>query len=154
MGLLKNVTSKMHLAQASGCSPIVQAYKNNEKQVAPVKPDTIVKSLAIGNPAAGAYALETLRETNGEAIAISVSKVIEGIQLLAETEGIFTETAGGVVISAVKELAENGIIKPDELAVAYITGNGLKTFEVVENTVESVYSKPDYGDLKKTLNLN
>ena len=154
VGLLKNVTSKMHLAQASGCSPIVQAYKNNEKQVAPVKPETIVKSLAIGNPAAGAYALETLRETNGEAIAISDPKVIEGIQLLAETEGIFTETAGGVVISAVKELAENGIIKPDELAVAYITGNGLKTFEVVENTVESVYSKPDYGDLKKTLNLN
>ena len=153
VGLLEKVNSKMHLAQALGCSPIVKAYNNNESQVTPVKPDTIVKSLAIGNPAAGSYALETLKETSGAAVAISDSKVIEGIQLLAETEGIFTETAGGVVISAVKELAENGIIKPDELAVAYITGNGLKTFEVVESTVESIYSKPDYGDLKKTLNL-
>ncbi len=153
VGLLEKVNSKMHLAQALGCSPIVEAYNNNESQVTPVKPDTIVKSLAIGNPAAGSYALETLKETSGAAVAISDPKVIEGIQLLAETEGIFTETAGGVVISAVKELAENGIIKPDELAVAYITGNGLKTFEVVESTVESIYSKPDYGDLKKTLNL-
>tara|TARA_Y100000588_G_scaffold392691_1_gene505533 strand:+ start:627 stop:1850 length:1224 start_codon:yes stop_codon:yes gene_type:complete len=153
VGLLEKVNSKMHLAQALGCSPIVKAYNNNESQVTPVKPDTIVKSLAIGNPAAGSYALETLKETSGAAVAISDPKVIEGIQLLAETEGIFTETAGGVVISAVKELAENGIIKPDELAVAYITGNGLKTFEVVESTVESIYSKPDYGDLKKTLNL-
>ena len=153
VGLLEKIDSKMHLAQALGCSPIVSAFKNNEKQVQPVKPDTIVKSLAIGNPAAGPYALETLRETNGEAVAISDPKVIEGIQLLAETEGIFTETAGGVVISAVKELANNGVIKPDELAVAYITGNGLKTFEVVENTVESVYSKPDYQELKEALNL-
>ena len=153
VGLIDKVASKMHLAQALGCSPIVSAFKNKEKQVQPVKPNTIVKSLAIGNPAAGAYALETLAETDGQAIAVSDPKVIEGIQLLAETEGIFTETAGGVVISAVKELAENGIIKPDELAVAYITGNGLKTFEVVENTVESVYSKPNYEDIKKVLNL-
>ena len=153
VGSLEKVNSKMHLAQALGCSPIVKAYNNNESQVTPVKPDTIVKSLAIGNPAAGSYALETLKETSGAAVAISDPKVIEGIQLLAETEGIFTETAGGVVISAVKELAENGIIKPDELAEAYITGNGLKPFEVVESTVDSLYSKPDYGDLKKTLNL-
>lgn len=154
VGLIDEAVSKMHLAQALGCSPIVSAFKNKSKQVTPVKPDTIVKSLAIGNPAAGAYALETLEETGGKGIAISDPEVIEGIKLLAETEGIFTETAGGVVISAVKELAENKIIKPDELAVAYITGNGLKTLEAVEHTVESIYSKPNYEDIKKVLNLN
>jgi threonine synthase len=109
-----------------------------------VKPDTIVLSLAIGNPASGTYSLETLEECNGQAIAAPENEVAECIKLLAETEGIFTETAGGVVISSLRKLAKSGVIKSDETTVAYITGNGLKTQEVVENMSNPVLIEPTY----------
>ena len=144
LGLIDSVKTRVHLAQAEGCSPIVEAFKLGTTQVRPVKPDTIAKSLAIGNPASGTYALETLADTEGTAVAALEEEVVEGIKLLAETEGIFTETAGGVVISGLKRLVQKGIIKSDEVTVAYITGNGLKTQEAVEQVVNPVFTTPDY----------
>ena len=144
LGLIEKKNTKMHLAQAYGCSPIVEAFKMGSTQVRPVRPDTIAKSLAIGNPASGPFSLQTLAETNGTAFATPEDEVVEGIKMLAETEGIFTETAGGVVISALKHLAEDGVIKPDEVTVAFITGNGLKTQEAVEHLVNPVFTGPDY----------
>jgi threonine synthase len=136
------VVTRMHLTQAAGCSPIVTAWNSGQTQVLPVRPNTVAKSLAIGNPADGIYALRVLKVSEGSAYAVPEPGVAEGIKLLAETEGIFTETAGGVVISGLKHLAESGAIKPDELAIAYITGNGLKTLEVVSDTVNPLRIKP------------
>lgn len=144
VGLIESVKTRVHIAQAEGCSPIVEAFELGTTQVKPVKPDTIVLSLAIGNPASGTYSLETLEECNGHAIAAPENEVAECIKLLAETEGIFTETAGGVVISSLRKLAKSGVIKSDETTVAYITGNGLKTQEVVENMSNPVLIEPTY----------
>ncbi|MDP5878282.1 MAG: pyridoxal-phosphate dependent enzyme, partial [Dehalococcoidia bacterium] len=102
VGLIDKVKTRVHLAQAQGCSPIVEAFELGSTQVRPVKPDTIAKSLAIGNPAAGPFALETLAETGGTAVAVREENIVDGIKLLAENEGIFTETAGGVVVSGLK----------------------------------------------------
>jgi threonine synthase len=146
------VTTKMHMTQAEGCSPIVTAWQNGQSQVRPVRPDSIAKSLAIGNPADGIYALRVIKASNGSGYAVPESKVVEGIKLLAETEGIFTETAGGVVISGLKYLAESGAIKPDELTVAYITGNGLKTQEAVEAVVNPLAIKPTMSSFEEALN--
>ncbi|HAE33220.1 MAG: threonine synthase [SAR202 cluster bacterium] len=143
-GLIGKVKTRMHLAQAEGCSPIVQAFEQGSNQVVPVRPETIAKSLAIGNPAAGPYSLEVLRETNGTGIAALENTIIDGIRLLAETEGIFTETAGGVVISSLKRLVEQGKIGKEEVTVAYITGNGLKTMEAMGDFVQPVETTPDY----------
>ena len=150
-GLIDQVKTRMHLAQPEGCSPIVEAFEMGSTQVRPVKPDTIAKSLAIGNPAAGPFALQTLADTEGAAVAALEDEVVDGIRLLAETEGIFTETAGGVVISGLKRLVERGTIKSDEVTVAYITGNGLKTLEAVEHLVDTVHTAPDYESCKTAL---
>ena len=136
------VTTKMHMTQAEGCSPIVTAWENSASQVIAVKPDSLAKSLAIGNPADGIYSLKVIENSGGSAYAVPEDKIVEGIKLLAETEGIFTETAGGVTISALKHLAKSGAIKPDELTVVYITGNGLKTQEAVEEVVNPLSIKP------------
>ena len=144
LGIIDSAATRMHLVQAEGCAPIVEAFDQGSMQVRPVRPKTLAKSLAIGNPAAGMYALQALEDTSGTAVAAREDRIVEGIRILAENEGIFTETAGGVVISGLKELAEKGIIKPDELTVAYITGNGLKTQEAVEHTVKPVYTAPDF----------
>ena len=151
VGLVDKAETRMHLVQPEGCSPIVEAFDLGSKQVRPVKPDTIAKSLAIGNPAAGPFALEALEETKGTAVATPEETVVDGIKLLAETEGIFTETAGGVVISGLKMLIEKGVIKPDELTVAFITGNGLKTQEAVEDLVDPVFTAPDYDSFQAAL---
>ena len=151
VGLVDKAETRMHLVQPEGCSPIVEAFDLGSKQVRPVKPDTIAKSLAIGNPAAGPFALEALEETKGTAVATPEETVVDGIKLLAETEGIFTETAGGVVISGLKMLIERGVIKPDELTVAFITGNGLKTQEAVEDLVDPVFTAPDYDSFQTAL---
>ncbi len=135
LGLIDEVTTKVHGAQAEGCSPIVRAFKENAEFVRPVKPNTIAKSLAIGNPADGIYALQAMRESGGVAEAVTDEEVIEGIKLLAETEGIFTETAGGVTIGVLKKLVEQGIIGSDEVVVALITGCGLKTQEVLTDHI-------------------
>jgi len=121
----------MTVAQATGCSPVVDAFDRRTLNVAPVKPDTIAKSLAIGNPADGYYSLKVIKETGGWAVAVTDAEVIEGIKLLAQTEGVFAETAGGVSVAVLRKLAESGRIDPDETVVVYVTGNGLKTPEAV-----------------------
>ena len=151
VGLIEKPSTRMHLAQAEGCSPIVEAYLQGSNQVVPVKPDTIAKSLAIGNPAAGPYSLEVLKETDGIGIAAYENTIIDGIRLLAETEGIFTETAGGVVISSLKRLVEQNKIKKDEVTVAYITGNGLKTMEAMGDFVTPIETTPDYETFQTEL---
>ena len=144
VGLIDPPTTRMHLAQAKGCSPIVQAFEQGLDRVDPVRPNTIAKSLAIGNPAAGHYTLQVLAQTGGIADAVPEESIAEGVKLLAETEGIFTEPAGGVVISSLKRLAERGAIGPHDVTVAFITGNGLKTQELMADAVDPVRSGPDY----------
>ncbi len=131
LGLIDWQPTRMSGAQALGCSPIAEAYDRDSWNIRPQKPDTIAKSLAIGNPADGYYALKTMRDTNGSATAVSDEEIIKGIQLLSETEGIFAETAGGVVISGLRQLVREGRVGPDEVVVAFITGAGLKTQEAV-----------------------
>ena len=141
----------MHIAQAQGCSPIVEAYEQNTPHVRPVIPDTIAKSLAIGNPADGFFAIKAIEASGGSAVRAPEDEIVECIQLLAETEGIFTETAGGVVISALRMLAKRGTIRPDDVTVAYITGNGLKTQEAVEGLINPVKTSPNYEDFEMAL---
>jgi len=119
-------------AQALGCSPVATAWSEGSDTIRPVKPDTIAKSLAIGNPADGYFALDAVRQTEGGLAAVSDGEVVEGIRLLARTEGIFAETAGGVTVASLKRLAEEGVVSPDERVVLYITGLGLKTLDAVE----------------------
>jgi threonine synthase len=121
-------------AQAAGCSPIATAFADGVDYVRPVKPDTIAKSLAIGNPADGIYALDAVRESGGAFGAVTEGEIVEGIRLLATTEGVFTETAGGVTIATLARLAAQGVVRPDERVVAYVTGQGLKTLEAVAST--------------------
>ncbi len=135
LGLVEEKAVRFSGAQAEGCSPIAQAYKEGRDFIAPVKPNTIAKSIAIGNPADGVYALEIAQKTNGNIESVTDAEIIEGIKLLAETEGIFTETAGGTTIAVLKKLIEAGKINPEETTVAYITGNGLKTQEAVQGYV-------------------
>ena len=152
LGLVEGpVHTKMHLTQAEGCSPIVEAFNSEDDVIKPVKPNTIAKSLAIGNPADGVYSLGALRESRGSAYAVPEEDVTEGMKLLAQTEGIFTETAGGVVVSGLKYLAETGAIKRDELTVAYITGNGLKTQEAVEDVVHPLSVVPTMGSFEEAI---
>ncbi len=122
-------------AQAAGCSPVATAFAAGADAIRPVKPDTVAKSLAIGNPADGWYALQTIRSTGGACGAVSDAEILDGIRLLARTEGIFAETAGGVTIATLANLAAQGVIRPDERVVAYVTGHGLKTVEALEPTV-------------------
>lgn len=133
LGLVDWAHTRMSGAQAEGCSPIVEAWDRHSFNVRPVRPNTIAKSLAVGNPADGYYALKVLADSGGSAVAVSDDEVVEGIKLLAETEGIFTETAGGVVIAGLRRLVAQGRIQPDELVVAFITGAGLKTQEAVQD---------------------
>ncbi len=118
-------------AQAEGCSPVAAAFLAGSDTIRPVKPDTIAKSLAIGNPADGYFALDVVRQSGGGMAAVTDPEILDGIRLLARTEGIFTETAGGVTIATLKRLAEDGVIRPDELVVAYVTGHGLKTLDAL-----------------------
>ncbi len=154
LGLIEGVSTRMHVAQAEGCSPIVTAWEKGDTHVQPVRPSTIAKSLAIGNPADGIYALRTAKESEGSGVVCREEQVVEGIQLLAETEGIFTETAGGVVISGLKNLVAKGRIAHDDLTVAYVTGNGLKTQEIMANAIEITSTAPDYESFKRNYNGN
>jgi threonine synthase len=135
LGLIDEKPIRISGAQASGCSPVATAFESGTDFIKPVKPDTIAKSLAIGNPADGWYALDVIQKTNGSAAQVSDQEIIDGIKLLAETEGIFAETAGGVTIGVLKKLAESGRIGKDETVVAYITGGGLKTQEAIADSV-------------------
>lgn len=131
LGFLEKVETKFYCAQGYGCAPIVTAIKEKSDIIKPVKPKTIAKSLAIGNPADGYYAVDTVRKSGGYGEEATDAEIIEAIKLLAKTEGIFTETAGGVTLAAAKKLIENKVIPRDESIVLCITGNGLKTQEVV-----------------------
>ena len=134
-GLIDEAPVRMIGAQAEGCSPIATAWRGGTMNIRPVKPDTIAKSLAIGNPADGYYALKTMKRTEGGATAVSDPEVVEGIQLLAETEGVFAETAGGVTIAGLRQAIGRGLIDPEEPTVAFITGGGLKTTDAVVDAV-------------------
>jgi threonine synthase len=137
VGLLDGAIPTFNGAQAEGCSPVATAFGEGRDFCRPVKPNTIAKSLAIGNPADGPYALELARRTGGSIDAVSDDEIRAGIKLLAQTTGIFTETAGGVTIAVLRKLAERGDISPSERVVAVITGEGLKTLECARGTFET-----------------
>ena len=131
------------------CSPVTTAYRDGTLQVTPVKPKTIAKSLAIGNPADGYYSLRIIQETGGFAEAVDDAEIVEGIKLLARTEGIFAETAGGVTVGVLKKLVAAKKLDPDETIVAYITGNGLKTQEAVADAVRPpIHIRPTMRDFE------
>ncbi len=131
VGLLDEAPVRVSGAQATGCSPVASAFAAETDAIRPVKPATIAKSLAIGNPADGYYALETVRRTGGALAAVTDDEVIDGIKLLARTEGIFGETAVGVTIASLRRLAADGIVRRDERVVVYVTGHGLKTLDAL-----------------------
>jgi threonine synthase len=137
VGLLDGELPRMNGAQAEGCAPVASAFAAGHDVCRPVKPDTIAKSLAIGNPADGPYALELARETGGAVDAVSDEEIRQGIALLAQTTGVFTETAGGVTTAVLSKLAQRGDIDPDECVVLVITGEGLKTLDAVRDTFET-----------------
>jgi threonine synthase len=131
LGLVAAKAVKIFGAQATGCSPISTAVKAGNADIEPQRPATLARSLAIGNPADGHYAIKTIRDSGGWAEDVADPVVVESIQLLAETEGVFTETAGGVTVGCARKLCEQGRIRPDETTVLCITGNGLKTTDVL-----------------------
>ena len=142
LGIIDSANTKMHIAQPFGCSPVATAFVEGQSHPKPVVPDTIAKSLAIGSPADGYYSVGIANKTGGSGTVVPENEIAEGMKLLAETEGIFTETAGGVVISTLHRLAREGMIGPDEETVALITGTGLKTLEAIEMAVETRTIEP------------
>jgi len=151
-GLIPESETKMHGAQAAGCSPITTAVKSGWELFRPVKPETIARSIAIGNPADGFYAIKVIKNSGGWGEDVTDEELAEGIKLLASTEGIFTETAGGVTVAVTRKLVEQGRIGKDECTVISVTGNGLKTQEAVLNIVP----RPDVieaklGDFEKLM---
>ncbi len=152
VGLVEDKAVRFSGAQAEGCSPIAQAFREGRDFISPVKPDTIAKSIAIGNPADGVYALELARKTNGNIESVNDVEIIAGMKLLAETEGIFTETAGGTTIATLQKLVEAGKINPDEVTVVYITGNGLKTLEAVKGELSEPFTiDPKLDEFERAL---
>ena len=132
LGLVDDKPVRFFGAQATGCSPISTAVKNGADAIEPQRPNTIARSLAIGNPADGSYAIRVIRDSGGWAEDVSDIEIVSAIQELAETEGVFTETAGGVTTAVTARLYAHGRIQPDELTVSCITGNGLKTTDVLQ----------------------
>lgn len=153
LGLIEPVNTHMFVTQAAGCSPIVNAFQAGTLHVHPVEPNTIAKSIAIGNPADGYYALRVARQSGGGACAATDEEAIAGLKLLAQTEGIFAEAASGVVIGALKKLAASGQIKKKELTVAFITGAGPRTQEILADTVKSLHIQPNLESLKEALGV-
>ncbi len=135
IGLVDGPRPKIYTAQAAGCAPVVRALHAGSDTIEPVKPDTIAKSIAIGNPADGYYVLQTIRESGGWGESATDAEIVEAIHLLARTEGIFTEPAGGTTVAVTKKLIEQGRIAADESVVICVTGNGYKTLEAVAATV-------------------
>ena len=154
LGIIDEVQTKVFSAQATGCSPIVKAIKDDVDVIKPVKPDTIAKSLAIGNPADGFYATKVIKESNGFGADVSDSEIVDAIKLLAKTEGIFAETAGGVTLASAMQLIESGHIDKDASTVLCITGNGLKTKEAITGHVEEPYHiDPNLKSFEETLKI-
>jgi threonine synthase len=131
IGLIEGELPRIHAAQAAGCAPIVRALQSGAAEIELVRPNTIAKSIAIGNPADGHQVLQTVRETGGSGTMVSDEQIVDAIRLLAETEGIFTEPAGGTTLAGTIDLIQRGLIGPDESVVVCVTGNGYKTAEVV-----------------------
>ena len=134
-GLVHGITPRLYGAQADGCAPIVRLLERGDDTIVPVKPATIAKSLAIGNPADGRTAAKAIRSSGGWAASVSDAAIVEGIRLLAETTGIFGETAAGVTVAAARALARDGRLTPDDEVVLCITGNGLKTTDAVAESL-------------------
>jgi threonine synthase len=154
LGLIDDVRTKMHGAQADGCSPVAQAFADEQLHVKPVVPNTIAKSLAIGNPADAYYTLKIAQQAEGSTVGSTADPaIVEGIKLLAQTEGIFTETAGGVVISNLKQLAASGRFQKGESVVAFITGNGLKTLEAVEHEANPINIKATMSSFEELVSV-
>ncbi|MBI4286129.1 MAG: threonine synthase, partial [Chloroflexi bacterium] len=151
LGLVGPVNTHMFVVQAAGSSPIVNAYQAGSLHVHPVKPDTIAKSIAIGNPADGYYALRVARQSGGGAGSATDDEIIAGMKLLAQTEGIFAEATGGVVIASLKKLAASGAIKRSEVTVAMITGAGPRTQDVVAGTVQTFAIQPSVESFEEVL---
>jgi threonine synthase len=135
LGLVEPTPYRVFGAQATGCSPVAAAFKAGHDVVSPVKPNTIARSLAIGAPADGPYVLDTVRRTGGAVEDVSDEEVVAGIRLLARTEGIFAETAGGVTVATAKKLIDTGQLDPDTETVLLITGDGLKTLDAIQDRV-------------------
>ncbi len=136
LGWVEPSATKFFGAQATGCSPITTAAKNGSPEITPQKPSTIAKSLAIGNPADGYHAVQAILESGGAGEDVPDNEIVEGIRLLAETEGVFTETAGGVTVAVARKLIAQGRLNPEESLVLAITGNGLKTIGAVSQCFE------------------
>ncbi len=152
IGILKELNTKVFAAQATGCSPIAVAIKSGSDVIKPVKPDTIAKSLAIGNPADGFYATRVIRDTGGWGADVSDQEIIDAIKLLAETEGIFAETAGGVTLASAISLIKSGKIKREGSTVLCITGNGLKTKEALDGHLLKPFRiKPTLSNFEEIL---
>lgn len=149
-GLVDTTPYRVFGAQATGCAPVSAAFRAGHDTVQPVRPDTIARSLAIGNPADGPYVLDTVRRTGGDIEDVSDEDVVEGIRLLARTEGIFTETAGGVTVATAKKLLETGRLDPDAETVLLITGDGLKTLDALEEQVGPKAVVPPSTDAVRT----
>ncbi len=135
LGLVEQTPYRIFGAQATGCSPVAAAFRDGHDVVRPVKPDTIAKSLAIGNPADGPYVLDAVRRTNGAVESVTDDEIREGISLLARTEGVFGETAGGVTVATLKKLVDSGQLDPEQETVVFNTGDGLKTLGVIADRV-------------------
>ncbi len=149
IGLVDGELPRIHAAQAAGCAPVVAALLNGDDYPEPVRPATIAKSIAIGNPADGYQVIQTVRQTGGSGAAVSDEKIVEAIHLLAETEGIFTEPAGGTTLAGTISLIERGVIPRDESVVVCITGNGYKTTEVVSgNLTQPVHLSRAFKDFE------
>jgi threonine synthase len=147
IGAVEEKPYRVSGAQPEGCRPVAQAFRDGAENVHPVRPDTIARSLAIGNPADGMFALQVARQTGGVIEWCTESEILDGVELLASTEGVFTETAGGVTVANLKRLVEQGVIRRDEETVAFITGNGYKTVEALEGVVETAYNvAPDLDE--------
>ena len=153
VGLISDELPTFNGAQAEGCSPVAQAFEAGHEICRPVKPKTIAKSLAIGNPADGPYALELARRSGGTIESVTDDEIRAGIRLLAETTGVFTETAGGVTTAVLKKLADRGDIGADERVVVVITGEGLKTLDAVRGSFETHEIDPTAESFGEALGL-
>lgn len=152
VGIIEDLHTKVFAAQATGCSPISAAIKQGIDVIRPVKPNTVAKSLAIGNPADGFYASQVINETGGYGEDVGDQDIIDAIKLLARAEGIFAETAGGVTLAVTQKLIETGKIRSDETTVICITGNGLKTQEALQGHVGLPYHiKPNLASFEEAL---
>src|SRR5271168_1195164 len=155
LGIVDDKPVRFFGAQATGCSPIAKAVKNGTEIIEPQRPNTIARSLAIGNPADGLYAARVIRKTGGWAEDVSDVEIVSAIQELAETEGIFTETAGGVTTAVTARLYAHGRIKPGELTVVAITGNGLKTLDALQGKYEQQQAiRPRMADFEAMVEQN